>query len=451
MRIAVLIITVFALCSQAFAQPADDVQVLDAIIGVVGDEIILLSDYEVQKAQFVAGEMGTAEEAECEVLEAILFEKLLLNQAKVDSIEVTEDRVQGELDRRINLFVQQLGSPEALETFYDKSLAEIRSEFHDAIEDQLRVQGMQQQITAGIRVTPSDVEDFYASIPQDSLPLIDSEVEISQVMIKPKPSEAAIDLVKSKLEKYREEVIGGEREFSTIALLYSEDTQTAARGGEIGKVGRGQLVSEFEQQAYNLDEGEMSRVFNTEYGYHIMQMMERSGEFFNARHILLKPKVSEADLNLAKTKLGEVKNLILTDSLTFGEAASIYSDDEGTSRNSGIIINPNTGSIRFPMKDLDPSLFLAIDKLEVDDMSAPAVMRSPQGDQAFRILKLRYRSEAHMANVGEDYQLLQDMTRSSFTDKALTEWLEKYISDTYIQLDDNMQDCTFTHDWLKKR
>lgn len=441
------IITLFC-CTGIFAQP-ENVQVLDKILCVVGDEIILMSEYEIQKAQFVANGLGGQAEAKCAVMESILFEKLLLHQARLDSVEVSEDMVQGELDRRISMFSQQLGSTEKLEEFYGKSIAEIRQEFYDAIEEQLMIQNVQQSITANIRVTPADVEEFYNNIPTDSLPFIDSEVEVSQIMIKPKASPEAIADVKARLEGYRNEVKTGEREFSTIALLYSEDEGTAANGGELGLMGRGQLVSEFEQVAYNLDEGEVSHVFQTEYGYHIMQMIERRGELFNARHILLRPKVTPGDLEDAKAKLIKIRELILTDSLSFAEAAKEYSDDEASRRNGGMILNPNTGSIRYTMKELDPAIFLIIDKMEIGDISEPSIMRSLTGEQAYRIVQLGYRSEAHVADLVEDYQILQDMTKASKTDEALSAWMKKHIGGAYIRLDDEVKDCDFQYDWSK--
>ncbi len=449
-RINVLIL-LSILAAGAFAQPKTDYQVLDEVIAVVGNEIMLLSDFEVQKAQYREGGYPMGPDVDCRVLEAMLFEKLLLHQARVDSIEVSEDRIQSELNRRIGVFSQQLGGEEKLVEFYGKSLAEIKSEFHDAIQDQLMVQGMQQQITSDIRITPADVEDFYASIPEDSIPFIESEVEMSQIMIKPKPTPESIRAVKNRLEEYRLEVLAGTREFSTIALLYSEDTQTATRGGDIGMVGRGQLVSEFEQIAYNLKDGETSTVFETEFGFHVMQMIELRGDVFNARHILLKPKVTETDRNEAREKLLEIKNLILTDSLSFAAAAVTYSDDEGTKNNNGIIINPSTGSIRFPMAELDPQLFLIIDKLQVGTISEPAIMQSMTGDQAYRIVRLRERTEAHRANVIEDYQMLQEMTRSRLTDDALNDWLVEYVAKTFVRIDEDSQTCDFDQDWIKKR
>ncbi|NND93430.1 MAG: peptidylprolyl isomerase [Flavobacteriales bacterium] len=444
------IVLAFIAVSTLQLQAQKDYQVLDEIIAVVGNEIILLSDLETQKAQLLSSGQNIQGDLDCQVLEALLYENLLLHQAKVDSVDVSADRVESELDRRINMFSQQLGSAEKLEEFYGKSIAEIRNEFYEAIEQQLMVQTMQQNIVADITVTPADVEEFYNSIPEDSIPLIESEVEVSQILIKPKPSEAAIKKVKDQLEGFRSDALGG-RDFATMAILYSEDPGSSPKGGELGLAGRGQMVSEFEQVAYNLDEGEISHVFKSDFGYHLMEMIERKGDFYNARHILLKPKLTSNDLQKAKEKLEEVKSLIMSDSLTFAEAALKYSDDEGTRNNNGIIINPNSGSIRFPMNELDPQIFLVIDKMDVGEISEPSIMRSLQGDQAYRIVKLRFRSEAHKANLVEDYQLLQEMTRNSFTDTAVENWLTGSIDKTSIRIDDELGECDFSQNWNKIR
>jgi peptidyl-prolyl cis-trans isomerase SurA len=427
-----------------------DYQTLDAVMAVVGDEIILYSDIEIQKAQLLSSGFAPSADLECQVVESLLFEKLMLHRAKVDSVEVGEEIIQGEMDRRIAMFSEQLGGEDKLAAYYGKSIPEIRAEFHDAIQEQLLIQNVQQSMVGSLRITPDDVEEFYKSMPVDSIPLIDSEVEVSQIVIKPKPSEEEIQKVKDRLNTYREEVMAG-KDFTTLAVLYSEDPGSAVKGGELGLVGRGRMVTEFEQVAYNLKEGEVSKVFKSDFGYHIMQMIERKGDLYNARHILLKPKLKSSDLQEAKERLEEIAELIATDSLTFQQAAAEYSDEESTRNNNGLIINPNTGSIRFPVDQLDPQLFLVIDKLNVGDISNPVVMQSPTGDQAYRLVKLRYRSEPHRANLQDDYQMLQEMTRSNLQGQATDKWLKKYIAITYVRLDEELGDCVFNNGWTSVR
>jgi peptidyl-prolyl cis-trans isomerase SurA len=427
-----------------------DYQTLDAVMAVVGDEIILYSDIEIQKAQLLSNGYAPSADLECQVVESLLFEKLMLHRAKVDSVEVGEDVIQGEMDRRIAMFSEQLGGEDKLATYYGKSIPEIRAEFHDAIQEQLLIQNVQQSMVGTLHITPDDVEEFYTSLPMDSIPLIDSEVEVSQIVIKPKPSEEEIQKVKDRLNTYREDVMAG-KDFTTLAVLYSEDPGSAVKGGELGLVGRGRMVTEFEQVAYNLKEGEVSKVFKSDFGYHIMQMIERKGDLYNARHILLKPKLKASDLQTAKERLEEIAELIATDSLSFQQAAAEYSDEESTRNNNGLIINPNTGSIRFPVDQLDPQLFLVIDKMDVGEISTPIIMRSPTGDQAYRLVKLRYRSEPHRANLQDDYQMLQEMARSNLQGQATEKWLTKYIAITYVRLDGELSDCVFDNAWTAVR
>jgi peptidyl-prolyl cis-trans isomerase SurA len=416
-------------------------------MAVVGNEVVLLSDLQARQGQIISNRIPYQGDLTCASMEALLFEKLMLHQSKVDSLIIPEEQIQAALSSRIAMFSEQLGGEDKLEAFYGKSIAQIREEFHDPIKEQLTIQQMQQTLMSGIKITPADVEDFYNSIPEDSIPLIDSEVEVAQIVIKPIPRQTEIDKVKAKLEEYKKQVMEEGRDFATLAVLYSEDPGSATKGGELGLVGRGRMVPEFEQVAYNLEEGEISNVFKSDYGYHLMQLIERKGDFYNARHILLTPKVSRTDLDLAKNKLDSIKSAIEVDSLTFAQAAVRFSDDEGTRNNNGIIINPNTGSIRFKVDELDPQLFLVIDKMEVGEISDPVIIRSISDEEAYRIVQLRFRSDAHRADHNEDYQLLQNMARNGLTDEAMRTWTEKTIARTYIRVDDELGECNFQREW----
>jgi len=424
----------------------EDPQVIDEIIAVVGDELVLLSDLEGQKAQYRQQGLGDTPDMECQVFETLLFENLLLHRAKVDSVVVSEIQVESELDRRIAMFSQQLGGEEALEEFYGKKIAQIRSDFYEVLEEQLLIQTMQQNLTADVRVTPAEIEQYYKDIPQDSIPLIDSQVEVAQILIKPEPSAEEVKAVKDRLRGFKEEVAGG-KDFATLAILYSEDPGSATKGGELGLVTRGTMVPAFERVAYNLDEGEVSNVFKTDYGYHLMQMIERKGDYFNARHILISPKLRRDDLQAARKELEDIRVLIDSDSLTFQQAALKFSDDEGSRNNNGIIVNPNTGSLRFDMDELDPQMFLLIDKLEVGAISEPAIMQSQRGEQAYRIVKLRDRSDAHKANLVEDYQLFQNLTKQNLSEEAMGNWTRSNIERTYINIDEDRQGCRTRYNW----
>lgn len=427
----------------------DDVKLIDGIIGIVGDEIILRSDLENQKIQASAQGVSYGKNADCVVMEDLLYEKLLLHQGGVDSVEVTEAQIQNELDKRINHFIDQIGSREKLEEYYGKSISEIKDEFYDVLEKQMVVQQMQRKITGDVKVTPSQVRDYFNSLPVDSLPLINAMVEVGHIVNYPPENLEETRRVKNKLREYREQIISGEKDFATIAVLYSEDPGSAVKGGELGLVNRGTMVPEFDAVGLALAEGEMSDVFETEYGFHIMQLIERRGEKYNARHILLKPRVSQSDLNKAKEELKEVRRHIQTDSLTFAEAAVLHSDDKSSKNQNGNIVNQQTGSTRFEMSELDPQIFLTIDTMEVGEVSKPAYMQTKDGRKAYRLIELRKRTEPHRANLKDDYQIIQEAARSQFSGEAINEWITRRVSVTYIEVTDEFSSCPFEYNWAQ--
>ena len=442
-----LLLAAFLLTGILRAQ--DDVQLIDGIIGIVGDEIILRSDLENQKIQASAQGVSYGKNPDCVVMEDLLYEKLLLHQGGVDSVEVTEAQIQNELDKRINHFIDQIGSREKLEEYYGKSISEIKDEFYEVLEKQMVVQQMQRKITGDVKVTPSQVRDYFNSLPVDSLPLINAMVEVGHIVNYPPENLEEIRRVKNKLREYRDQIVSGEKDFATIAVLYSEDPGSAVKGGELGLVSRGTMVPEFDAVALALAEGEMSDVFETEYGFHIMQLVERRGEKYNARHILLKPRVSQSDLNKAKEELQEVRHHIQTDSLTFAEAAVLHSDDKTSKNQNGNIVNPQTGSTRFEMSELDPQIFLTIDTMEVGEVSKPAYMQTKDGRKAYRLIELRKRTEPHRANLKDDYQIIQEAARGQFSGDAIDEWITRRVSVTYIEVSDELSSCPFEYNWAQ--
>lgn len=431
------------------AQP--EAKTIDGIIGVVGDEIILRSDLENQKIQAVAQGMTLSKNPDCSVFEDLLYEKLLLHQGGVDSVEVTEGQINAELDKRINAFIEQIGSREKLEEYYGKSISEIRNEFYDLLEKQMIVQQMQYKITQDVKVTPAQVRDYFNTLPEDSLPLINAEVEVAHIVKYPPENFEENRRVRSKLREYREQILKGDRDFATIAVLYSEDPGSAVKGGELGLQSRGTFVAEFDAVGLSLREGEISDVFETQYGFHIMQLIERRGEKYNARHILLKPRVSQADLQKAKVELENIKQLILSDSLNFEQAAVRFSDDEDSKNQNGNIINPSTGGSRFEMSELDPQIFLTIDTMEVGEFSNPAYMQTRDGRKAYRLIKLKRRTEPHRANMKDDYQIIQDAARNQQSAMAITDWIKRRVSVTFVEIDDSFHHCTFDYNWLKTK
>lgn len=435
----------FSAAGAALAQP----KLVDEIVATVGSEIILWSDIQLQKNQIKAqGYKGDI--SDCEVLEEILFEKILLNQAKVDSVEVSDDMVNSELNKRIDVFVRQIGSVEALEDYYGKSMSEIREEFFDALKDQLLVQRMEQEVSSDVNVTPSDVQSFFESIPKDSLPFINASVEMAMIAKFPKAAQEEIERVRTRLRGFKESVETGQDEFETLAALYSEDPGSASRGGALGLKPRGTWVPEFDAAAFSLNEGEISAPFKTDYGWHIMQMVERRGELYNANHILLIPKVSADGLNTARTELDSIRILVLRDSVSFPLAASRYSDDERSKNQNGAMVNQQTGSTVFEMDELDPGLFLTIDTLERNEISRPVFFQNEAREKGYRVIKLVNRTEPHRANLTDDYQILQNMASEKIRAETMDRWMRRRIDETFIKLNEAYRDCDFGYPWVKE-
>ena len=438
------ILAYFAFLPVAISQ---EEQVIDQVVAVVGKSIILESDIQNQylNARLQEQIRGGAAEMRCSILEDILYQKLMFTQAEVDSLVVDEIRVEGELDRRLGTFIQQFGSQEKLEKYYGKTLSEIKLELHDVVEEQMIAQQVQQGIVANVTVTPSEIRSFYRSIPKDSLPLIKTEYKIAEIVKMPPVNIEEKLRVKEQLLDLRKRILAGEN-FSTMAVLYSQDPGSAKKGGELGFYGRGQLYHEFEAVAYKLKEGEVSNVVETEAGYHIIQLIERKGDYINVRHILLIPKVSPADLLKARNLLDSVAQLVRTDSMTFDRAVELYSD--GEDKNSGgLLINQYTGSTSFEAEQLDPQVSFVIEKMEPGDISNPVPMKTDEQKDAYRIIKLLEKTQPHRANMKEDYPRIQEWALQDKQRKAIDKWINNKAKQTYVRVVDQYKTCPFNHDW----
>jgi peptidyl-prolyl cis-trans isomerase SurA len=422
--------------------------VLDEIIAVIANQPIKLSDiYNTQKQ---LKEQSDNEEipTECEILEQLLFQKMLIYQAQVDSVEIADKQIEQELDKRIRYFAQQLGSEQKLEEYYNKTIAQIKDEFRDKIKEQLLIQTMQNKVSGNITISPSEVRNYYRSLHPDSIPFINSEVEIARIMKSPPISEEEKKQTRERLEKLRERILAG-ADFAAMAALYSEDPGSAAKGGELGFMGRGMLVPEYEAVAFELKPGEVSRIVETPFGYHIIQLIERLGEQFNTRHILMVPKTNPSDLLKAQQSLDSVYQLLKTDkTLTFEKAAEKFSDDAETKYNGGLLVNPATGTTRFEINELDRQLFFAIDKLAIGEFTKPLLYQTPNGKKAYQILYLKTRTEPHKANLKDDYQRLQNAALQQKQAKAINDWINKKKKSTYIQIDESYKNCIFKNNWL---
>lgn len=428
-----------------FAQP--DAPLVDGVMAVVGNEIVLYSELMAKEEQVRQNGLLTNDSIRCYLLQDLLFEKLLVNQADIDSVMVEDDRVEAELDRRIAYFVQQIGSEEKLEEFYGKSLAEIRAEFRGQVRDQLLSQKMESQITSTIRITPKDVRRFYDQIPVDSLPFINAEVEYAQIILEPKASEEEERRVKKKLQQYRDQILNEEKDFCTLAVLYSADPGSAANCGELGMVPRGVMVPEFDAVALSMKDGDISHVFRTDFGYHIIQMIERRGDQFNARHILLQPSVARADIDSTRVKLERIVGDIRSGKGTFEEAVIKYSEDESSRANNGMPVNPYSGGTKWEIGSLEKKAFFVLDKLEVGEISDPEVITREDGKKIFRVFKLISESEPHKADIITDYLLLKQAAENKKKQKMIKDWVKEKRKTTFIRLSPSFQGCPFSSPW----
>ncbi len=444
-RITLLLISLIIICISLNAQ--DEGEVIDQVIAVVGGNIILDSDIESQYMQYrmQEGIKGSSSTIKCYMFETLLYQKLLLNQAELDSVEVSDVMVESEMDRRLRHYISLFGSQEKFEEFYQKSIFDFKEELREQVKELMLVERVQQTITEDVNITPSEVKSFFKDIPQDSLPFINSEVEMLQIVKMPPINPEEVERVKNKLNELRYRILNGEN-FATLAILYSEDPGSAKNGGELGMYSRGDLYPEFEAVAFNLKDDKVSELVETEAGFHIIQLIQRRGEFINVRHILIRTKVSPMDLARAKVKLDSIANLIEDGKYTFDEAVVKFSDDP-SKNNGGLLINPMTGTSLFEADQLDPKVFFVIDKLEVGDISTPVQFQTQEGKDAYRILYLKKRTEPHTANLKQDYDKIQEWAMEQKKQETITNWIKEEADRTYIKINDKFKDCEFTNNW----
>ncbi|MFN2395647.1 MAG: peptidylprolyl isomerase [Bacteroidales bacterium] len=436
------------LITAVYQLPAQEKVIIDQVVAVVGNSSILKSDLYNQQRQLESQGVSFGSNAQCELLDEMLYQKLLFNQAVIDSIEVSDMQVEQILERRLRFFIQQIGSREQLEAYYGKTIDELKDEFRPLIREQELSQMMESQITENVRVTPSEVRSFFNNLPPDSIPTVESETELAQIVIKPQVEPDEIAETKRRLNELRERILQGES-FNTLAILYSEDPGSARRGGELGFYGRGELYPEFEATAFGLRPGEVSEVIETQAGFHIMQMIERRGEQINVRHILMQPQISPLQLSKARSKLDSIRNLIINEEMTFAEAAMKFSDDPGKI-NGGAMINPYTNTTRFRNEEIDQNLFFVVDRLEEGEISSPVPMMAEDGKQAFRIVKVIRRIDAHLASLEGDYDFIQQIALNKKKMDAVQAWIKRKIGNTFISINENYLDCNFSVDWTDR-
>lgn len=432
------------LCSILRAQ-ADNI--IDEVVWIVGDEAILRSEVEEERLHAQYEGIEIAGNPYCLLPEQLAVQKLFLHQADLDSIIVSESTVSKQVDMRMNYYISQIGSKEKMEEYFRKSSAEIREEMMTTVKNQMTIQQMQAKLTEKIKPTPADIRRYYNTLPADSIPVIPAQVEVQILSFEPSVPIEEIERVKSTLREFTERVTSGKADFGMLARLYSEDTESAKRGGELGFVGRGQLVSSFADVAFNLvDPKRVSRIVQTEYGYHIIQLIEKKGDRINCRHILLRPRTSATDKVNALQRLDTIAQLIRDEKISFEQAVLRYSQDKDTYMNAGTMMNPNTGSSKFEYQDLPPEVSRQIYTMAEGDISEPFVMMDPmKNKEVCAIVKLRKKVDVHKANLTDDFQMIRSMLEKKQGEEYIHQWIIDKIKQTYIYIDPEWKNCEFQY------
>lgn len=428
--------------------------IAEEVAWVVGDQPIYKSDIEETYQQMQYERTPIKGDPYCVIPEQMAIEKLFLHQAELDTVEVADAMVMQEVESRLNYFVSNLGSKEKVESYFRKSFPEIREQMIEMRRNSYKVQEVQRSLTKNLKTTPSDVRKYFDALPEDSVPYVPLQVETQIITINPVIPVQEIEDVKARLRDFTDRVNSGESDFSTLAILYSEDRPTSARGGELGFMSKAQLVPEFAAVAFNLnDPKKVSKIVETQYGYHIIQLIEKRGERVNCRHILLKPKVSDDDLMKAINRLDSLRTDIVDNKkFTFEEAAPYVSQDKDTRNNRGTMVNEQNGTSRFEMAQLPQEIGRVVDTMAVGDISKPFIMIDPKSTREIvAIVKLTNRIEPHKANLAEDFQLIKGLYEVAQKQQVIDKWIERKIRSTYVRIEDGWRNCEFEHKgWLKK-
>ncbi|WP_314799581.1 peptidylprolyl isomerase [Alloprevotella tannerae] len=442
-------------CWTLWSQAQRPRNVVDEVIWVVGDDPIYLSD--VEQARLYAESEGQAlENPYCIIPEQIAIQKLYLHQAEIDSITVSEGDIIRAADEIINRYIQNIGSKEGVEAVMHKSISQLREDFKRSQRDRMRIQREQQRITEKVAITPAEVREYFKNLPADSLPLIPTQVEVEIITAQPQPTRAEVERIENKLRSFADRVNSGETEFSTLARFYSQDPSSSRNGGEMDYMGRGQLVPEFANVAFSLsDPKKVSKIVKTEFGYHIIQLVDKRGDKVKVRHILLKPDISSDEFARQEAKLDSIATLIREHKLSFEDAAVIYSDDKDTRNNKGLMsyVNPEDGMLtaRFQLKDLNQSIAQVIDTMKVGEVSKAITMTNAKGQDVCAVVKLKARIDAHRANLKEDFQKLRDVVYEKRCNEKLDEWIANKIKTTYVRINPDWENCTFKYKgWIKE-
>ena len=429
--------------------------VIDEVVWVVGDEAILKSDVENERLNAQYENRRFDGDPYCVIPEELAVQKLFLHQAEIDSVEVSDQEVLQRVEQRTSWLIDQFGSKEKLEEYYNKSYTQIREMLRDNIREGMRVQQMQQKIIGDIKLTPAEVRNYFSKLPKDSIPFVPTQVEVQIIELMPKISEKEIERVKAQLREYADRVNKGETSFSILARFYSQDPGTAARGGEGGFTGRGELVPEFANVVFNLtDPKKVSKVFETEFGYHIAQLIEKRGDRVNYRHILLRPEVDKKDIDAALARLDSIGDDIRKAKFSFDDAATWLSQDKDTRNNHGLLANPQNSTSRFEMQQLasliSQDVAKVVEKMQIGAISKAFTMINSKGKEVCAIVKLKNRIDGHKATIIEDYQRLKSMVTAKRSEEKIQKWIVEKQKNTYVRINPSWRNCDFKYPgWIK--
>lgn len=449
-KISVLLAILFVFTASVGSQTKN---IIDEVIWIVGDEAILKSEVEEQKIRAQYEGVPFNGDPYCIIPEQIAIQKLYLHQAQLDSIEVSESSVMNQVDMRMNYFLSQIGSKEKLEEYFGKNIVAFREDQREMVRDQMIIQQMQEKLVENIKSTPADVRRYFNALTQDSIPTVPGQVELQIISFEPPVPREEIDDIKDRLRQFSERITSGTTDFSVLARLYSEDTESAKKGGELGFMSKGQLVPEFANVAFNLtDPKKVSRVVQTEFGFHIIQLIEKRGDRINCRHILLRPKASLVDKNKAIHVLDSVSGEIRNGKITFEQGVMYFSQDKNTAMNAGLMLNQKTGTSKFEYQDLPQEVAKVVYGMNVGEISKPfPMMDLTKNKEVVAVVKVKSKVNTHKANLIDDYQLLKNIYEAQKKEEFLKTWIAKKQKETYISIDPDWRNCEFQYPgWIKK-
>ena len=421
--------------------------IIDEVVWIVGDEAILRSEVEDERLRAQYEGTPIAGDPYCSIPEQLAIQKLFLHQAELDSIEVSESTVSAQVDMRMNYYISQIGSKEKMEEYFRKTSSEIREEMMTSVRNQMIIQQMQSKLTEKIDPTPAEVRRFYNTLSADSIPMVPAQVEVQVLSIEPAVPLEETERIKARLREFTDRVHAGTADFSMLARLYSEDTESAKRGGELGFVGKGQLVSEFADVAFNMnDPKRVSRIVQTEYGYHIIQLIEKKGERVNCRHILLRPRVSIDDKMKSIAKLDSIRELVVDSGVPFEAAVAKFSEDKNTVMSGGLMTNMNTGASKFEYQELPPEIARQIYSLNEGEVTKAFVMMDRTKNKEVCVLvKLKTKRDAHKANIMDDFQVIRNMLEAQLREQTIEDWIRMKQKEIYVHIDPNWRGCDFQY------